>query len=453
MTDDSLRILSLDIENVLRVVAVHIRPDGKVVELTGKNRQGKSSVIDALWCAFGGEKMIPPDPIHDGAEEGNILVGIGDDSGVKYSVKRKIKKADNDKGYSTSLMIQGEGGARFENPQKMLNNMIGPLSCDPLDFIAMKPKEQFDVLKKFVAGVDFDAIAKANDDDFKARTDVNRDAKALRTRADAIAFDIAAPTERQDEAALVAELAAAGEKNAAAERFRAEQASKGQRADALDHAAEELAARVVALQQEIERLNAEANAKEDEATRLRMEIAAAGDGPAAVDTGDLGAKIEEARKANARFDGAERARADKARLETEASTLERQSEALSKAIKDRDAAKEKTVAEAKMPFPGISFGDGAILLDGHPLSQASQAQKLSLAIAIAVALQPRLRFITTKNAALLDDDSWQALVRLAEEQNLMVIAETVRSDRPTAVVIEDGRVLDRHHSERSSVDA
>ena len=93
-----------------------------------------------------------------------------------------------------------------------------------------------------------------------------------------------------------------------------------------------------------------------------------------------------------------------------------------------------------MPVAGIGFGDGVLLLNGHPLSQASQAEKLSVAISIAVALQPRLRFVTTKSAALLDEQSWQALVALAEKQNLLVIAETVNSSRPTAVVIEDGAV-------------
>ena len=44
----SLRILSLDVENVLRVVAVYVKPDGRVLELTGANRQGKSSVIQAM---------------------------------------------------------------------------------------------------------------------------------------------------------------------------------------------------------------------------------------------------------------------------------------------------------------------------------------------------------------------------------------------------------------------
>lgn len=304
----------------------------------------------------------------------------------------------------------------------------------------MKPQEQFDLLKQFVAGVDFDKIAKANDDDFKTRTDVNRDAKAKRVQADGIRIDPDAPTERQDEGKLVAELAAAGEANAAAERFRSGLAAKKVRAEAADAAAEANRKRIEELRKEIATLEVLADQTDAEAADLRLEIAEAGDCPVPVDTADLTARINAARDANARFDVAERARADRTRLDSEAATLEKRADELTKVMADRTAAKEKAVAEAKMPVAGISFGDGAILLDGHPLAQASQAQKLNLAIAIAVALQPRLRFITTKNAALLDKDSWKALVDLAEQQNLMIIAETVQSDRPTAVVIEDGRV-------------
>src|SRR5262249_25479759 len=158
-----------------------------------------------------------------------------------------------------------------------------------------------------------------------------------------------------------------------------------------------------------------------------LEISDAGDEPPSVDTTELQAQISTARAGNARFDANERAKAERDRLYNEAAALEKQSAVLTQAMVDRDAAKEKSVAEAKMPVPGISFGDGIILLDGHPLSQASQAQKLSTAIAIAIAMQPRLRFITTKNAALLDPDSWAALVELAEQQDLLIIAETVNS--------------------------
>ncbi|WP_027578425.1 hypothetical protein [Bradyrhizobium sp. Ai1a-2] len=440
MTDTSYRILSFAVEGILRVVAVHIKPDGRVLELTGKNRQGKSSIIEALWAALGGEKFIPSDPIHDGEDAGRIVVDIGNDSGLKYKVTRRIKKADNEKGYNTSLIIEGADGEKFSNPQKLLNGLIGALSCDPLEFIAMKPKDQFDLLKRFVPGVDFDAIAAAYQKDFDDRTDVNRDAKSKRTRADAITIDENAPAARLDEAALVAELAAAGKKNAEVERFRAAQAARRQRADGLDASAEQKRKRIQELRAEIDRL--ELGEQEDEAAAadVRMEIADAGDEPTLVDTGDLQAKITAARDANAKFDAAERMRTEKERLIQEATVLERQSAALTKAMEDREKAKQDAIAEAKMPIAGITFGDGVVLLDGHPLGQASQAQKLSTAIAIAVALQPKLRFITTKNAALLDDDSWKALVNLAEQQDLLIIAETVNSNRPTAVHIEDGHV-------------
>ncbi|SEB95933.1 ATP-binding protein [Bradyrhizobium erythrophlei] len=434
-----LKILSLDVENMLRVRAVRIKPDGNILELTGRNRQGKSSVIDALWAALGGEKMIPADPVHDDAKMGTVIVDIGDATGLKYRVTRRIKKKD-DGDWSTSLTIENEDGFRSDKPQQILNTLIGALSCDPLDFINKKPKEQFDLLKTFVAGVDFDAIAKANDTDFDERTRVNRDAKALRTRSDAIVIDETAPTEQVDEAALVRELAEAADKNGAVQRFRSEQAARRQRAAERDAAAETARQRIAQLQTEIVALTDQVDADETAAAELRLEISEAGDEPLTVDTQELQAKITAARDTNAKVAAATRSRTEKERLAGEAAALEERSDTLSKAIAARETEKQEAIARAEMPVPGLSFGDGVILLDGHPLAQASQAQKLSLAVAIAMKLQPRLRFLTTKHAALLDDESWAALVRLADEQDLLVIAETVNSSRPTAVVIEDGHV-------------
>jgi hypothetical protein len=439
-TDKPLRILSLAVENILRVVAVQLRPDGCVLELTGNNRQGKSSVIDALWAALGGEKMIPTDPIHDGAEIGRIMVDLGDDSGLKYKVTRRIKRKEDGEGFSTSLTVENEDGFRSEKPQQILNGLIGSLSCDPLEFIAMKPDKQFDLLKRFVPGIDFEAIAKANQADFDKRTDLNRFAKASRARADAIQLVASVPEQRVDETALVAELAGAAEKNGAVERFRAAQAARKMQASALEKSAEEQRARIVELQKEIERLTALADANDEAAADVRLEISEAGDEPRVVDTTELQATIARARANNELFDANERSRSEKERLTAEAVSYEAQSAALTKAMNDREEAKKKAIAEAKMPIAGLGFGDGVILLDSHPLANASQAQKLNVAIAIAIAQQPRLRFITTKNAALLDDESWKVLVDMAEQQDLLVIAETVNSQRPTAVVIDDGHV-------------
>lgn len=434
-----LRILSLDVENILRVVAVHIKPNGRVVELTGKNRNGKSSTIEALWMALGGKEMIPADPIHDGAEVGTVIVDIGDDSGLKYKVTRKIRRKEEG-GFATSLTIESADGAKFEKPQQILNTLIGSLSCDPLAFMEMKPREQFDLLKKFVPGVDFDALAKAETADSEERTRVNRDAKAKRAQADGIVIDESALSARVDEAGLVALLAGASERNNSVERFRSIQANRKVQADGFDAAAEGQRQRIEELRSEITRLEQTADENETKASNLRLEISDAGDEPPSVDTTDLQSRINAARADNAKFDAAERSRAEKDRLTQEAMKLTKESAALTAAMTAREDAKQAAIAAAKMPIAGISFGDGVILLDGHPLSQASQAQKLSVAISIAVALQPRLRFVTTKNAALLDDESWAALVDLAEKQDLLIIAETVGSTRPTAVIIEDGRV-------------
>lgn len=435
-----LRILSLDVENVLRVVAVHIKPDGRVVELTGRNRQGKSSVIDALWMALGGTDRIPDDPIHDGAEMGKVVVEIGDDDGTKYVVTRRIKAKEGG-GFAPSLIVENEEGGKMQNPQTILNNLVGSLSYDPLQFIAMKPQEQFDLLKQFVAGVDFAEIERLNRVDFDARTVINRDAKAKRAQAAGVTIDSdLSSAVRADETALVAELAGASEANASVERWKSARAMLERSIDDSKKSAVVNRNRAAELRAEAEEFDRLAAACDEQASGFRARWDATGPCPEVVDTVGLQAKINQARAHNQRIEANERAAAELQRLTAEATVLENQAAALTKAIEDRNTAKAEAISKAEMPVPGIDFGDGAIYFDGHPLANASQAQKLEIAIAIAAATQPRLRFITTKNAALLDDDSWSALVRMAEEKDLLVIAETVKSGRRTAVVIEDGHV-------------
>ena len=52
-----MQIVELRAENVKRLSAVTIRPTGPVVEITGKNEAGKSSVLDSIWMALGGAEV------------------------------------------------------------------------------------------------------------------------------------------------------------------------------------------------------------------------------------------------------------------------------------------------------------------------------------------------------------------------------------------------------------
>ena len=49
------KIISLAIENVKKIVAILLNPDGSVFVIGGKNAQGKSAVLDAIEYALRGK--------------------------------------------------------------------------------------------------------------------------------------------------------------------------------------------------------------------------------------------------------------------------------------------------------------------------------------------------------------------------------------------------------------
>ena len=73
-----MKIVRLEAENVKRLVAVEIAPDGSLVVIGGKNGAGKSSTLDSIAMALGGKDLVPEKPLRDGAEKGHVEVDLGD---------------------------------------------------------------------------------------------------------------------------------------------------------------------------------------------------------------------------------------------------------------------------------------------------------------------------------------------------------------------------------------
>jgi hypothetical protein len=121
--------------------------------------------------------------------------------------------------------------------------------------------------------------------------------------------------------------------------------------------------------------------------------------------------------------------------------LQADADALTGELKKHADAKTAAIKGAKMPVEGLSFDEqGMVIFNGQPLDQASQAEKIRVSVAIAASLSPKLKVAIVKDGSLLDKKSWALLGKYAEENGLQVFAETVDSSRPTAIVIEDGRV-------------
>ncbi len=433
-----MKIIQLTAENVKRLVAVEITPNGAMVQITGKNGQGKTSVLDSIWWAIGGAKNIQVAPIRKGQNQARIRLDMGD-----IIVTRTFKREGEGDGFTTKLEVVGQVKG---SPQAMLDSLLDSLAFDPLKFARMDPKEQFDALKKYVPGVDFDAIAGANSIDMANRKEINRKAKEERIIADQIMIPDKAPTERIDEADLVKQLAEAGKHNADIQmrQSRREQAAVDVRM--ATEKAERLRQESIRILSEAKKradaLDAEAKQVDAEAKAAQEKISSAEKLPDPINVDDLQAQIEKARTGNRFVD----ARANKARLMKAAVELEAKAKALTDRMETREAEKQKAVAGAKLPVESITFGDGVVLLNGVPFEQGSDAEQLRASCALAMAGNPQLRVIRVRDGSLLDEESLAIVARMAEERDYQVWIERVGSGN-VGFTLEDGHVLVREKEE------
>lgn len=412
---DDLRIISLEAENFKRLVAVAIKPDGSLIQITGRNGQGKTSILDAVAVAIGGKKAAPAEPIRKGQDKAEINLDLG-----RYKIRRTFKRNDDGE-VASALYLEQSDGSRPRSPQAMLDDLMGELAFDPLDFLRKPAKDRFDTLKLLVPEVDFDGIARQRQAAYDRRTEVGRDAKREKMAAEAIPL-ANVPDEAPDLDALVAELRKAGTHNTELETRRARRRQAQVDIDAaLDQA---------------EKLHAEASGLEAKAAELQRKLDEAEALPAQMDTAEIESAIASARTVAA---AVTQQKTRSAHLHA-ARNHEQTIVALTASIDRMDAEKRTAIEAAKMPA-GLAFGEGdQILLAGVPFDQASAAEQLRASTAIAMSLNPRLRVILIRDGSLLDSDSMKLLAQLAADNDYQVFVERVAGDKPAGVVIEDGRV-------------
>lgn len=417
-----MKIVSLAAENIKRLVAVEIKPEHNIVEITGRNGQGKTSILDAIFWALDGNKAIQSKPVREGADSGYIRLDLGD-----YIVTKKFKVKD-DGDITISLTVENPDGAKYGSPQELLNKFLGDLTFDPLAFARMKPRDQVMALRGLVKDYDFDAAEKRSKQIFADRTDVNRTVRDLKAQIDAIPLPEGDTQERVDVTALMQELEAAMDANT-----RTQQAIA--RRDNLE-------GDIVALQASIESKRQEIRALENAIRHNELQIEECRDLIGDIVVGDLidiepiSAKLRSADEVNAIA-----ARVDESkRLKKQLQDAEAKSREMTKQLDDIASTSAAAVRAANLPIDGLELTEEEVLLNSVPFSQASDAEQLRASVAIAGAMNPTLRVIRVRDGSLLDSDSMSMLTRYAEESEYQIWVETVMSGRETAIVIEAGEV-------------
>ena len=470
---ENYRIISFVAENVKRLTAVTINPQGNVVEINGKNGSGKSSVLDAIWWALAGAKSHQSMPIHKDADTALIQLDLG-----KYLVQRKFRRNRNDTTkITTSIIVESKDGARFTSPQALLNDLLGQMAFDPMAFLNEPPKKQYEILKEFVTEVDIEEIEGIIRGHEARRRDLNRDAKNARAAAKSIKFDAGTPESEIDVKDVATKLSEAVELSG---KTTLEKSDLSHRKASLDKRRESLKkfkSNIGSLDEKIEfiseirrkkiaTINAEYEKSVEEARKQhhadkvsavskqadidRVQKTIDDDESKLEDSeviqkriSDYRQKLSESQKTNENVRLRKRQlklTLDSEKAETKAAKFTEDIETLRESIK-------AAVAAADMPVDGLSIKEGQVFFDGIPFEQASTAKKITVSCAIAMRKSKDLRVAIIKNGNDLDDDSFKKVCELADKYECQVWMERIQPGGAYSVLIEDGQFSDYHPDE------
>jgi len=393
-----MKIIRLTATNVKRIKAVEITPADHVQVVTGRNAQGKTSLMDAIWLAIGGGQASKETArvVRDGEDEASVELDLGD-----LIVTRTWK------GERSKLVVRAADGAAYSSPQSVLDEHMGRLSFDPLAFTRMSPKDQVKALIDVadLGEARLDVLAHERAAAFEQRTDLGRDLKGL---GDIPALHPGVPVDEVSVGDLIAQLTAA-------------QHAENARAT--------VAANITRMHDELARLT-------DRLEKEQIILNSMSEYGDAIET--LTEQINSAEDVNARV----RENATRASKRERAASLNSAIAQLTQQIDGIDRRREQALSAATFPVDGLGFTDDGVTYNGIPFSQASSSEQIRVSLAMAMSLNPSLRVIRILDGSLLDDESMALIASMAEESDYQVWIERVADDDASAVIIEDGEVID-----------
>lgn len=406
-----LEIITLDITNFKRIKAVRIEiePNTRVVTITGRNGQGKSSVLDAIAALIDASKNKIERPVRTGTKEAQIVGVFGTNGEPEIVVERRIT-ADG----KLTLVVKDADGVKKQSPASLIKSLFGHLSINPVEFASYEPKKQIEVLLDLV-GFDNKAWAERRQEIFSKRTIVNgrvSDAKAK--LAGRPAPDDSIPTEPQSVTEMMRELSKLNDDKKLCEDA---QAAK------------------VGWDAEVARLEAALNTARESASQAAAYVASL-QWPSEVRISQLTSELEDIDETNAKINAANEYR----KISVD---LKEQSEAaatLTEMLRLHDEKRNKALESSDLPVKGITMTDDGVFLDGVPFEQGSSAEIMRVSTALAIAARPRAGVIMLQNASLMDEDSLAIIRDMATRHNMQVWEEVVNSSEDDAIVIEDGEI-------------
>lgn len=411
----TVKINKLEIENVKRVKAVSIEPTAQgLTILGGNNNQGKTSVLDAIAWALGGNKYKPSKAARDGSMNPPTL-RVELSNGL--IVERKGKNSD--------LKVTDPSGNKAG--QQLLDSFVEELAINLPKFIESSAKDKANTLLQIIGvGEKLWELDRKEEKLYSERRAIGQIADQKKKFADEQPQYPEAPNELVSISDLIYEqqeiLARNGE-NARKRQNRENIVNEMHLSEARLEQLKEQLAQEEATHEKLMGDYIEANKSvedlEDESTEeIENSIA----------------NIEEINRKV-------RANLDKEKAEEEAKQYKSQYDNLSAEIQKVRDERTSLLDNADLPLPGLSVEDGELVFEGQKWDNMSGSQQLRVSTAIVRKLKPECGFVLLDKLEQMDIPTLNEFGKWLESEGLQAIATRVSSGEECQIIIEDGYVV------------
>ena len=388
----------------------------------GNNNQGKTSVLDALAWALGGDRFRPDAAQRDGAiAPAHLKVTLS--NGVV--VERKGKNA--------SLTVTDPTGRR--SGQQLLNAFVEPLALDLPRFMDASDKEKADILLRIIG---IGAELHTRDLEIKGLYDKRTFTGQLAAQKKHFAEEMISYPEAPDEPVSASELIRQQQdilaRNGENQRLRAQYAELEQQVQQCVDELKRTRERIATLQQLADELDAKHTKLFNQRETARKTVSQLQD----ESTAELEASIRDIEETNRKV----RANLEKSRAEDEAAQYASEYDRLTESIQQKRADRMALLNGADLPLPGLSVEDGVLTYKGKHWRDMSGSDQLRVAAAIVRRLNPDCGFVLLDKLEQMDMTTLQEFSAWLEAEHLQAIATRVSTGSECQIIIEDGMVKD-----------
>ena len=409
-----LKINKLEIENVKRIRAVKVEPSlNGLTIIGGKNNQGKTSVLDSIAWALGGERFKPSQATRQGSGLPPTLLIVMTKGLV---VERK--------GKNSTLKVTDPSGQKAG--QQLLNEFVEELALNLPKFMNSSGREKAQTLLQIIGvGDALDTLENEEKELYNERLYIGRTADQKEKYAKEQPFYPDVPKELVSPTELIKQQQEILARNGENQR-------KRDNLETLQYQCVRLNTDIAELEETLKEKRQALELVENDIEIAKMSVADLQD----QSTAELEDSIANIEEINRKV----RANLDKDKAEGDALHYRNQYNELTKKIDEARDKKTRLLESAELPLPELSVKDGELVYKGQKWDNMSGSDQLRVATAIVRKLNPNCGFVLLDKLEQMDMDTLQEFGAWLEAEGLQAIATRVSTGNECSVIIEDGYV-------------